>query len=31
MEWIIGVVAFLLGAWFGIMVMALIVGGKDRG
>lgn len=30
MEWIIGIVAFVLGAWFGIMVMALVVGGKGK-
>lgn len=34
MEWIIGIVAFVLGAWFGIMVMALVVsrrGGVNDG
>lgn len=30
MEWIIGIVAFVLGAWFGIMVMALVVGGRGK-
>lgn len=24
MEWIIGIVAFVLGAWFGIGVMAIM-------
>lgn len=28
MEWVIGIVAFVLGAWFGIMVMALVVSGR---
>ena len=30
MEWIIGIVAFVLGAWFGIMVMAVVVSGRDE-
>jgi len=30
MEWVIGIVAFVLGAWFRIMVMVLIVGGKGK-
>jgi hypothetical protein len=30
MEWVIGIVAFCAGAWFGIMIMALIVGGKGK-
>ena len=30
MEWVIGIVAFVLGAWFGIMVMALVVSGKGK-
>nr|DAO07569.1 MAG TPA: Protein of unknown function (DUF3789) [Caudoviricetes sp.] len=28
MEWIIGIVSFCAGAWFGIMVMALVVSGR---
>nr|DAK73465.1 MAG TPA: Protein of unknown function (DUF3789) [Caudoviricetes sp.] len=30
MEWIIGIVAFVLGAWFGIMVMALVVSRRGK-
>ena len=30
MEWIIGIVAFVLGAWFGIMVMVVVVSGRDE-
>ena len=30
MEWAIGIVAFCAGAWFGIMIMALVVGGRDE-
>lgn len=30
MEWVIGIVAFCAGAWFGIMIMALIVSGRGE-
>ena len=30
MEWLIGIVAFCAVAWFGIMIMVLIVSGRGE-